>query len=85
MIGGRFSVTFTPNDRLALRALANRQDSEQAMKQAIDYNDQSGAWVVSRFMQEPQTDEFSIFSLEGSYDLASSHRICGAIQMNTPV
>jgi iron complex outermembrane receptor protein len=70
--GGRISATFTPNDRLSFNVFGMWQKSSQDQKQAIDINDRSGDWVVSRFAPEPQFDQFKLASLEASWDLGFS-------------
>lgn len=67
--GVRLSMTFTPTERLSLKAFTMWQKSTQDSKQFIDLNDQTGDWVVNRFAREPQADQFSISSLEASYDV----------------
>jgi outer membrane receptor protein involved in Fe transport len=70
--GGRVSVKFTPTDKLSFDVFGMWQKSTQDQKQAIDSNDRSGEWVASRFTLEPQSDQFKIASLEGSWDLGFS-------------
>src|SRR5690606_33597880 len=66
---GRLSATYTPNEKLTLKAFTMWQQTDQRMKQVIDYNDQSRDWVATRFTLEPQYDEFTVTSLEAAYDL----------------
>jgi iron complex outermembrane receptor protein len=69
IIGGRAMLLYTPTDRWTLTATATKQTSDHKNKQSVDYNDQSGGWVQSRFTLEPQFDEASLISLESSFDV----------------
>jgi iron complex outermembrane receptor protein len=71
--GARLSAVFTPNDVFKATLFTMWQQSDQATKQIIDINDQRGGYNVSRYSLEPQEDEFTVTSLELSYDVGVGH------------
>lgn len=67
--GVRVSLKWTPTEKFAVNTFTMWQKGEQGTKQAIDFNDESDEWIVSRFALEPQKDEFVATSIEASYDV----------------
>jgi iron complex outermembrane receptor protein len=65
----RFSLLFTPTKDLSVNVFAAWEQKNQANKGEVDWNDRSQGWTESRFLPEPEQDEFKTASLEASWDL----------------
>jgi outer membrane receptor protein involved in Fe transport len=74
----RVSLTYTPTDKLSIRAFAMIQAQKQPQKENIDYN--AGGWQLYRYMLEPQDNDFRIFSLDTQYQMGfgSLHYVFGS-------
>lgn len=69
--GGRASLLFTPNDRFTLKAFFNWQKTEYATTTIADLNVPSDKLILNRFSMQPLTEDFSVSSIEASYDLGA--------------
>jgi len=67
-VGGRFSLTYTPMEELSLRAFTMWQRGTTDDAWQMDGNDPRDL-TINRYVLQPQSSEFSLTSLEASYDL----------------
>lgn len=67
-IGGRISVSYTPNDKFTAKMFTMWQKDETEDSWNVDYND-SRDLVINRFIQSPNSSEFRLTSLELGYDV----------------
>jgi outer membrane receptor protein involved in Fe transport len=69
--GARFSFKYTPNDALTVKGFVNWQNTDYATTTIADLNVKSDKLVLNRFSQQPLTEDFTVSSLEVSYDLGA--------------
>lgn len=69
--GGRVSLVFTPNDRFTLKAFTNWQKTDYTTTTIADLNVPSDKLILNRFAEQPLKEDFSVSSLEASYDLGA--------------
>jgi outer membrane receptor protein involved in Fe transport len=67
--GGRVSVTYTPTADLSIKAFTNFQKTSYATTDIVDLNAISTKPELIGFSLQPLTEQFSVSSLEASYDL----------------
>jgi outer membrane receptor protein involved in Fe transport len=69
--GARFSFKYTPNDALTVKGFVNWQNTDYATTTIADLNVKSDKLVLNRFSKQPLTEDFTVSSLEVSYDLGA--------------
>jgi len=67
--GGRISVTYTPNDRFAVKAFTNWQKTSYATTDIADLNADSDKPELIGFSMQPLEEDYTVSSLDASYDL----------------
>lgn len=67
-VGGRFSLTYTPTEDLSFRAFTMWQRGTTDDAWQMDGNDPRDL-TINRYVLQPQSSEFSLTSLEASYDV----------------
>lgn len=67
--GGRLSLTYTPNERVSIKAFSTWQVMDYKTVSTADLNDRRGEPVASVFSLVPQSDDYSVSSIEASFDL----------------
>lgn len=67
-VGGRLSMTYTPNERLTVKGFTMWQKGTVDDASQMDVNDPLDL-VINRYVLQPQSSEFNLTSLEASYDL----------------
>jgi iron complex outermembrane receptor protein len=67
--GGRVSVSYTPNERFSLKAFTNWQKTSYATTSIADLDAVSDKAELIGFSMQPLTEDFSVSSIEASYDL----------------
>ncbi|MEJ0037985.1 MAG: TonB-dependent receptor [Gammaproteobacteria bacterium] len=69
--GARFSFIYTPNDDFTLKGFTNWQRTDYATTTIADLNVPSDHLILDRFSEQPLTEDFTVSSLEASYELGA--------------
>jgi iron complex outermembrane recepter protein len=69
--GARFSFKYTPNEDFTLKGFVNWQNTDYATTTIADLNVRGDKLILNRFSEQPLTEDFSISSIEASYELGA--------------
>jgi outer membrane receptor protein involved in Fe transport len=69
--GARFSFKYTPNDAFTLKGFVNWQNTDYATTTIADLNVKSDKLTLNRFSKQPLTEDFTVSSIEASYELGA--------------
>jgi iron complex outermembrane recepter protein len=69
--GARFSFLYTPNDDFTLKGFVNWNNTDYKHTTIADLNYESDKLIHNRFSLQPLTEDFTVSSLEASYDLGA--------------